>query len=654
MKKINRSICIILIILFSGLLATSVQSEENREDSGQLGLLQTLQYHELWVAGRGYSQGAISWQPSGDMLAVGSTLGVWLYSPLLEDIAHLEFPNQSGWPNTVAWNPNGRELAMDFGHIVFVWDVATSEIVATLDIEVLKITSIVWSPDGKSLAVGASNGTIYIWKDSLTQTLTLSGHSRPIRSLAWSSDSTRLASVGADEKLVLCDVAAGQLETTIETGMEDFQSVSWHPENSNLLVTASRDTLSLWNIESASQMSTPQVQIDVPGILAAEWDASGSMLVTWNPEQIEIWKTASLDNGEYSPDIHIPARMNKSAKVAWRSNGEQIAVLDADNLISIWDLGLMADIPQLVQSRSHGHGFAVDDIAWSPDASMIASSGEDGTARIWNAYTGEPAALWSTGYALKSVSWNSDGTELAIAGYDSAVVWNVESDDIVFETPPKGVYTMGVSWHPNESLFASGRGIDGYGSYPASIGIWDSDAGQLLVTLGQFNWALGEDMVAWSPDGNMIAFAGANPNTKKGVAEIWTAPRDGDTQVPEDPIDTIIFPDGSFVSLSWSPDSYFLSIGDTNGEIHLWNSTNHEIQTFQAHDGIVVSLAWSPDGMKIASVSDADDTVRIWDTTSYEQLATIPVNGVNSLTWSPDGTLIAMARRDGTIRVWGE
>lgn len=65
------------------------------------------------------------------------------------------------------------------------------------------------------------------------------------------------------------------------------------------------------------------------------------------------------------------------------------------------------------------------------------------------------------------------------------------------------------------------------------------------------------------------------------------------------------------------------------------------IQTGSA--GRVRSVTFSPDGKTIAAIGDLEDTIKLWDTTTGEQLRAPEglASGVYSIAFSPDGSLIA-------------
>ena len=66
-----------------------------------------------------------------------------------------------------------------------------------------------------------------------------------------------------------------------------------------------------------------------------------------------------------------------------------------------------------------------------------------------------------------------------------------------------------------------------------------------------------------------------------------------------------------------------------------------------------MSVAFSPDGTTLASGSD-DDTVKLWNISSRQQLATLKGNAgdVASVAFSPDGRALATANGDNTVRLW--
>jgi WD40 repeat protein len=84
-----------------------------------------------------------------------------------------------------------------------------------------------------------------------------------------------------------------------------------------------------------------------------------------------------------------------------------------------------------VGSTKRGHNDWVEEIAWSPHGTRLASAGIDSTVRIWDRRTGEETlVLRGTSGMFHSVSWNPDGKRLAAASNDGKVwIWDATLGD---------------------------------------------------------------------------------------------------------------------------------------------------------------------------------------------------------------------------------
>src|SRR2546421_2010661 len=74
------------------------------------------------------------------------------------------------------------------------------------------------------------------------------------------------------------------------------------------------------------------------------------------------------------------------------------------------------------------------------------------------------------------------------------------------------------------------------------------------------------------------------------------------------------------------------------------SSLGNLLYTDRGHNGDISSIAWSPDGKRIASGSQNDGTVQVWDATTgtnrlthHDVFFAWDTEGVAGLAWSPDG-----------------
>ncbi|MEC4886990.1 MAG: NB-ARC domain-containing protein, partial [Scytonema sp. PMC 1070.18] len=111
---------------------------------------------------------------------------------------------------------------------------------------------------------------------------------------------------------------------------------------------------------------------------------------------------------------------------------------------------------------------------------------------------------------------------------------------------------------------------------------------------------------------------------------------------------------GGVLSVAFSPDGKILALGDTNGEIRLYQVSDwKQLLSCKGHTNWVVSLAFSPDGRTFAS-SSIDYAVKLWDASTGECLQSLQghKSEVWSVAFSPDSYTLASGSDDCTVKLW--
>lgn len=141
--------------------------------------------------------------PDGNLVAVATSAGLWLYKPGAPNNGQLmdTAPITAAW-----WSPRGNLLAAEtYTGALQLWQVTTAiSKTFTIQSKTSKIVTAAWAPDGSQIATGAVDGAVELWQatnGSLQETR--NWHTAAVNSLLWSADGTTLLSGAKDGSLHL-------------------------------------------------------------------------------------------------------------------------------------------------------------------------------------------------------------------------------------------------------------------------------------------------------------------------------------------------------------------------------------------------------------------------------------------------------------------
>lgn len=537
----------------------------------------------------------------------------------------------------LVWSPSADRLAAvaqdavsGDGCGVVLFDATSGQTLLTLQGYDSAGRSLDWAPDGKTMLTAHENGTIRIWDiQTGEERSTLTGHEGIVYDAVFDPDGSRIASASEDGTVRLWDVTTGAELRTFGDHFGPVQSVAWSPQGTRLVSGGNDGLARVWDV------ATGEVSLVLPGhtegVVIVSWSTDGRRIASQSLDAtVKVWDAATGGMLFEIPNT-APETETKRGFVQFSPDGEWILAGGSRVLgPRIWQVSVATPILS-------GHTLGQEWGGWSPDGALIATSSEDGSARLWDATTGQQLREFDQGSYWGD--WSPDGSRLVFAegiGEYALNVWDVSTGDklATLSVPQDGYGAprfLTMDWSPDgASIVAAGLRP----GTPQPLYIWDAETGQLIKTLQTDDTCM-LGWPRWSPDSTRIAtgciFVQPGLNTP---ARIWDVAGGSEIMVLESDF-------GWTYHTNWSPDGTQLLATYENGVARIWDvATGEPTLTFAGHQG-QVDGAWSPDGTLIATTDYAEQLVKIWNPQTAEELFSFFVSGAPlTIGWSPDGAQI--------------
>jgi WD40 repeat protein len=589
--------------------------------------------------GRGIAA-SMSLSPDGEFLAIGSSIGVYLYrtdfmvsdwfapvsspvvgtvfSPDGSKIAALtgsyiyildtatgewvgERISSSSVDGVAVFSPDGMQLVTPINQTIRLWDLSTGEIAAELEGHSKSVQSLAWTPDGSQLVSGATGedgetGEIIVWDPASGEIVRQFGaeHSRAITALVFNSDGSKLLSDAAKEAIIW-DFASGTPEATIES--THFSSAAWSPDDSLIAFGLNQGRTAVYDAASAAELY--QVEDQRITILDVAFSPDSSLLYTLDSDGTIYQRDAATGQMQRA----IEGFTGRLGTGVWSPDGTTIWAGMSGEQIVHWDVGTFERLHLYGDFGAGGlTGFTVEAIAYSPDFSLIAVGGPDGRIQLYDPAADEVIAAFGdreTGHTsgINSLNWSSDGTQIVTGAFDNAViVWDVEAQQ------PLGRFDSFSERGFGDVLFAPDGSAIVVAGWDDFIYVLDAASGAVK---NKWNPDQGDQSdLDWHP---------TEPNqfvTASMEITIWDYATGEPVLIMEE-ADGFDFP----YSVAFSPDGSLIVGGGSNGDVAIWDAaTGSLIAVYEEpHTDTVNTVAFSPDGTVFATISD-DGTIVIWDT----------------------------------------
>jgi WD40 repeat protein len=542
---------------------------------------------------------ALAFADGGKLLEVAGTaaVGAWdLASRAKVSTRPLSIPARGG---AVTFGPDGKTVATgDADGNIRLWDVATGqEIGPPMSSDAQAVDAVAFSPDGTLLAAASTDGNVQLWATATQQVAgaALVPNGAEVDALAFSPDGKLLATGGQDGTARLWDVTTGgQVGATMATG--DAVGALVFGNGGATLATAQSDgAAQLWGVATQTQTGAALAVQGSAGVTALAFGPGADALATGNGNgSIQLWSPAALHQQSAPLAVGPVSSVTGHAPAAFSVGGRLLATSNGHGTVRVWDVVTRRPVGQPLPGYR-----TVTGLALSPDGKTLAVAGSG--VRLWQTATGRPlgAALPSAGRGrYRAVAFSPDGSMLATLGPDgTARIWSVATRQEIgapMTVGGRGAQTGAVAFSPDgRTLVTVGAG--------GRIQLWSvathkPDGRPMAAGPATI-------VVAFSPGGATMATGGSD-----GSVRLWDV-------ATQQEIGTPMTADAQPVyAAAFGPGGSVLATAGGDGRVRLWDvATRQEIGTPMTADAQPVYAAAFGPGGSVLITAGGDGTARVWD-----------------------------------------
>lgn len=530
--------------------------------------------------------------------------------------------------SSIKFTPNGEYLASgSVDGSVKLWEVNSQRIIYDIKAHKDDVTVIDFTDDGELMITGSRDGTVKIW------TLK-SGNLK--KELYCYTDGVEHVEIGPNNNLLLTfptfEISKPVKLWDMNNGAE-LRSLGKKSAETIEMLTKSNDIEAMYKVQGTMlwNAKTDQVVCDLASQLEKQdesieeidhvsFNSNNTKLAFTDYRKLFIVDLRTFEIQSFYANI---SEMNSAIL---SPSGRRLMISTGSRFNKLWNLN------DLTFSNINGWGLGTKDAKFSPNDDKLATISALKPPTLWNLENGENIKLKGHKKYVVHVEFSKDGRKVLTCSWDgTARVWDANSGDLISVL--------------NGHLDKIGKGeFSNDGSLVVTIGhdatakTWDVSTGHMLSSI---NSTYMFDFAHFSTDDRYLMTSEGND------VVLWNL-RSGDR------LKTFTGHDQSVSSAIFHPDNKTVITGSLDRTIRRWKiSTGEEIGNYEAHRGYIEHLKVSPDKKYIVSTS-FDGTAKIWDIEDFSLVHSLEGhNGkLTDINFSRDGEIILTSSVDGRAIIW--
>ncbi|MCX7665212.1 MAG: hypothetical protein N2112_06680 [Gemmataceae bacterium] len=520
-----------------------------------------------------------------------------------------------------------------------VWDIKNGRVIRIYPGHTATVNAIALSPDDRTFVSVSDDQSVKLWTLAVADEHdNFDDHKGIVWSAALSPNGKLIASGGADRVIIIRETRGGKILHRLEGHTAAITKVAFSPKG-DILASASGDSLvKLWDVKTGALIR--DLKAATKPVMAIAFSDDGNFLLTGGIDK----KARLYDVTKETPPIEFPENRSAISTVTLRKGGKFAVVGSADGQIRCYDL---TAAPKESGTPIVAHTLGVYCVLFDPDGKRLATSGGDGSVKIW---TVPPMGTPSLEFELKpsnkptaSVQFSADGRLLVCAGSDAIIrIFDLNDKKEIRSLRGHSDWVSSVAFNNSGSNILSC-------SVDKTVKLWEIASDEAAKGVGHSGPVTA---VALSPDGKLAASGSEDRtiriwNTDNG-AELFVLGRENNGHR------------GKIIALAFdSTAKKLISTGEDN-KLLIWNvETGRLIREINDVERIPVVVT-SPKKDKFViwnyhnkTNDDVDNSLRVFDYDGKRLSNLLEKGGkVACIGFSSDCEAAVIGFNDGAVRIW--